>query len=71
MSIPALLHRAALAGVTIYHDDVQKGVVVWPVSTTDPALMAELTAHSEEIVAFLRDAQFFGCCCPECRTTVH
>ena len=70
-NITALLHRAAISGLTIYFDDVAECTKMWPVKAVDPALLKELDAHSNEIVHFLRDARFFGCCCPDCRTTVH
>jgi len=69
--ITALLHKAALAGVTIYHDDVRAGAVMWPIKGVDRNLIKDLNDHADEIMDLLRGAQFWGCCCRECRGTVH
>ena len=51
-NITALLHRAAISGLTIYFDDVAECAKMWPTKRVDPALLKELDAHSNENRAF-------------------
>ena len=69
--ITALLRRAARGGVTIYWDDKREAAVMWPIKGVDRNLIKDLNDHADEIMDLLRGAQFWGCCCRECRGTVH
>ena len=70
-AVTALLHRAAVAGLTIAWDNKRGSAVIFPIRSADPKLIKMLHARGDEIVELLGNSGFWACCCPQCRGTVH
>jgi hypothetical protein len=71
MTVTHLLHRAALAGATIYWDNEKQRAVMWSRRELPARLVGELQGRAHEINELLGRSGFWACCCRECRGTVH
>ena len=67
--ITALLRRAAHHNVTIFFDHSRGYPVIW--GNPPARLLEALHLHHREVSAVLSRSGFWGCCCPQCRGTVH
>ena len=67
MTAAELLHRAALAEVTIYWDHKRRRAVMWSSKTPKPPahLVNALEDRAEEINGLLSASGFWDCPCPQ------